>query len=89
MKLTIENLSECLSKIDFKIKGEIPNRFIYDEKGINTGVRVWKDTLEFKMDSGITTTAVMNSCAIDMFGKDTVTLGNQKMFIQFYNFNKS
>lgn len=88
MKLTIDNLKLCLSKIDYKLKGEKPNRFIYNHKDKNTGVRVWNDTIDFKMDSGITTVAVMNNCTIKMLGKDTVQLGNQKIFVQFHNFSK-
>ena len=72
MKLTIKNLGECLSKIDYSIKGEKPNRFIYDHIGKNTGARVWNDTIDFTMDSRITTVAVMNRCSIKMIKKDTV-----------------
>ena len=89
MKLTIENLEKCLSKIDYSIKGEKPNRFIYDHTGKNTGVRVWNDTIDFTMDSRIETVAVMNRCTIKMIKRDTVQIGNEKMFVLFHNFSKS
>lgn len=88
MKLTIENLTACLSAISYQIKGVKPNQFIYDYKGKNTGVRVWNDTIEFKMDSEIKPVAVMNRCSIKMMNKDTVMIGNEKMFVLFHNFTK-
>lgn len=87
MKLTIENLKSCLSRIDYEIKGEVPNRFIYDHTGKNTGARVWNETIDFG-SSKIKSVAVINKCKIKMMRKDTVMIGDEKFFILFHNFNK-
>ncbi len=88
MKLTIENLEKCLSKIDYSIKGKTPNRFIYNHKNKNTYIRVWNETIVFEMETRIKTVAVMDRCTISMLSKQTVMLGNNKLFIQLHNFDK-
>lgn len=88
MKLTLENLNTCLSKIDYTIKGKQPNRFIFNHKAENTGIRVWNETIEFNMDCGIKAVAVMDKCTIKMLSRNTVMFGCGKLFIQLHNFDK-
>ena len=88
MKLTIENLELCLSKIDYKLKGKTPNRFIFTNENENTGIRVWNETIDFNMDCGIKAVAVMGKCTIKMLSKTTVMFGSEKLFIQLHNFDK-
>ena len=91
MKLTLENLTQCLSKIDYTLKGKTPNRFIFNHKGENTGIRVWNETIDFNMvnmDCDIKAVAVIDKCTIKMLSKSTVMFGSEKLFIQLHNFDK-
>ena len=89
MKLTTHNLQKCLSKIDYSIFDcGYPNKLILDNKGKITGIELRHSSMYFVMKSGIKTVATLGSCTIKMMGKDTVCIGNNKMFVQLHNFDK-
>lgn len=89
MKLTLDNLNSHLQRIEYTLRGKVPNRFIINNKGENTGIRVWDETIEFNMEHcGLKAVAVMGKCTIKMLSKTTVMFGDGKLFIQLHNFEK-
>jgi len=87
MLLTHETLKECLSNIDYSIKGEYPNKFIYTNENTNTFIRIWNETLEVNCHSGLRVTFVFEKTQIQMLSQETVMIGEENSFVNLYNFN--
>jgi len=49
--MTRQEFEEKLSLIGYKIKGHLPNAFVFDNKNNNTGMRVWNESVEKKIGS--------------------------------------
>jgi len=88
MLLTHTDLMKCLTNIGYTIRGNYPNRFVFNHKNENTGIRVWNETLEVNCENGNKCIFCFEKTKIKMLEVTTVNIGTEGCFINLYNFEK-
>lgn len=84
--LTHKSLAEHLNKIGYKIQGEYPNRFIYNHKDENIGVRVWNETLSLE-GQYVNSTFIFDIAQIRMIEDNCVSISGNGAFMNLFNFD--
>jgi len=86
--VTLEDLKNALESVGWRISGTYPNSWIVDNEGERSKIRVLSDRLEieqvFNVNFKGSVCFYFNSCTIEMLEDDTISLGSNNIFINFY-----
>jgi hypothetical protein len=86
--LNLDNLTKCLEKIGYSIKGLQPNRFIFNHRNENIRIRVWEDSLEVQGEhTKVHTSIYFNRARVRMIDDCCVSVGEESTFVNLYNFD--
>ena len=85
---TLKELEEILPSIGWKIGGRYPNAWIIDNNGKRSNIRVMTDRLEvektFEKSHTGSICFFFHSCNIIVIDGDTISIGKDSTFINFY-----
>lgn len=82
----VEELKELLNEIGWDIKGQYPNRWIFDHGGKKTNYRVKNDSIDvISVSEHTIVNFSFKGCELAIVDKTAVSIGTDHCFILFMN----